>query len=124
MSDNKSVREIIDEKLSQDEAFCAGISKCETREDAIVFLESNNIKPSEEDMNYLAEKIFQASEMCSELSEEDMEKISGGADIPAEKVAIGVGIAATAILSIGLIKSGIDKIQKKMKKKLWWSPFK
>ena len=120
MADCRSVREVIDEKLLADKDFCIGIAKCESREEAKKFLSANNIEASDDDMDYLSKKILQASEKCSQLSEEDMDKISGGADIPAEKVAIGVGIAAVAVFSVEFLKLA----NKKMKKKLWWSPFK
>lgn len=73
-----TAREKINAKLSESEDFCFSIINCKDRDEVKKFLADNGIAASDEDIDSLAKNIEEVSDICSKLSDEEMDKVVGG----------------------------------------------
>lgn len=122
MKNEMNNREIIDAKFSEDEDFSFKIMQCKNREEVKSFLISNGIDATDKDVDYLAKNIEEVAEVCSELSDEEMEKIIGGEDGTAAKFLKGTGITMATLGGLGFLCVAISWIKKSGDKKGWWGP--
>ena len=125
-----TAREKINSKISESEDFCFSIINCKDRDEVKKFLADNGIEASDKDLDDLAKSIEEVSDICSKLSDDEMEKVVGGGlgDLTsAVSTAAGeektwskggkimMGSGATILLLVMI--SGMKKYGKK---KGWW----
>ena len=118
-----TAREKINARISESEDFCFSIISCKDRDEVKTFLSNNGIEASDEDIDALAKNIEEVSDICSKLSDDEMDKVVGGniGDVLGEeknwktggKIIAGTGAAIVFLVMV----SGIRKFGQK---KGWW----